>query len=265
VLIIDTAGRLGVDAAMMEEISALHAAINPIETFFVVDAMIGQDAINSARAFHASLPLTGIILTKLDGDARGGAALSVRHITGVPIKFSGVSEKMDGLEVFDATRMANRILGMGDILALVTEAQKSLDVSAAQDLANKVKSGGRFDLNDFKAQISQMKKMSSLSGLVDKLPAQMQQAMSSANMETAEKQVRRMEGIINAMTSLERAKPDLIKASRKRRIARGAGVQIQEVNRMLAQFEQMQAMMKKLKSGGMMKMLRNMKGMFAGH
>jgi len=261
VLIIDTAGRLGIDAAMMEEIAAVHAAVKPIETLFVVDAMVGQDAVNSARAFHDALPLTGIILTKLDGDSRGGAALSVRHITGVPIKFSGVSEKMDGLEAFDASRMANRILGMGDILALVAEAHKNMDVSAAQDLANKVKSGGKFDLNDFKAQISQMKKMGGMSALLDKLPAQMQQAASGANMGMAEKQVRRMEGMINSMTPLERAKPDLIKASRKRRIATGAGVQIQEVNRMLAQFEQMQSMMKKLKGGGMMKMMRSMKGM----
>jgi len=246
---------------MMEEIAAVHAAVKPIETLFVVDAMVGQDAVNSARAFHDALPLTGIILTKLDGDSRGGAALSVRHITGVPIKFSGVSEKMDGLEAFDASRMANRILGMGDILALVAEAHKNMDVSAAQDLANKVKSGGKFDLNDFKAQISQMKKMGGMSALLDKLPAQMQQAASGANMGMAEKQVRRMEGMINSMTPLERAKPDLIKASRKRRIATGAGVQIQEVNRMLAQFEQMQSMMKKLKGGGMMKMMRSMKGM----
>jgi signal recognition particle subunit SRP54 len=261
VLIIDTAGRLGVDEAMMAEIAAVHGAVKPIETLFVVDAMVGQDAVNSARAFHDALPLTGIILTKLDGDSRGGAALSVRHITGVPIKFSGVSEKMDGLEAFDASRMANRILGMGDILALVAEAHKNMDITAAQDLANKVKSGGKFDLNDFKAQISQMKKMGGLSGLLDKLPAQMQQAAAGANMGMAEKQVRRMEGIINSMTPLERAKPDLIKASRKRRIATGAGVQIQEVNRMLAQFEQMQSMMKKLKGGGMMKMMRSMKGM----
>ena len=261
VLIIDTAGRLGIDAALMEEIAAVHAAVKPIETLFVVDAMVGQDAVNSARAFHDALPLTGIILTKLDGDSRGGAALSVRHITGVPIKFSGVSEKMDGLEAFDAARMANRILGMGDILALVAEAQKNIDVSAAQDLANKIKSGGKFDLNDFKAQISQMKKMGGMAGLLDKLPASMQQAASGANLGMAEKQVRRMEGMINSMTPQERAKPDLIKASRKKRIAQGSGVQIQEVNRMLAQFEQMQSMMKKLKGGGMMKMMRSMKGM----
>lgn len=264
VLIIDTAGRLGVDEAMMAEIAAIHAAIKPIETLFVVDAMVGQDAINSARAFHDALPLTGIILTKLDGDSRGGAALSVRHITGVPIKFSGVSEKMDGLEAFDASRMANRILGMGDILALVEEAQKNIDVGAAQELAHKIKGGGKFDLNDFKAQISQMKNMGGLSGLLDKLPAHMQQAASGANMGLAEKQVRRMEGMINSMTPTERAKPELIKASRKRRIAMGAGVQIQEVNRMLVQFEQMQSMMKKLKGGGMLKMMRSMKGMMGG-
>jgi signal recognition particle subunit SRP54 len=264
VLIIDTAGRLGVDEAMMQEIASIHAAVKPIETLFVVDAMIGQDAVNSARAFHDALPLTGIVLTKLDGDSRGGAALSVRHITGVPIKFAGVSEKMDGLEAFDATRMANRVLGMGDILALVAEAQKNIDVAAAQDLANKMKGGGKFDLNDFKAQIAQMKNMGSLSGIIEKLPAQMQQAANGANLGQAEKQVRRMEGLINSMTPIERAKPDLIKASRKRRIANGAGVQIQEVNRMLAQFEQMQSMMKKLKGGGMMKMMRSMKGMMPG-
>jgi len=264
ILLIDTAGRLGVDAAMMEEIAAIHTAVSPIETLFVVDAMIGQDAVNSARAFNDALPLTGIVLTKLDGDSRGGAALSVRHITGVPIKFAGVSEKMDGLEAFDASRMANRILGMGDILALVAEAQKNMDVSAAQDLAQKMKGGGKFDLNDFKLQISQMKSMGGFSGLIDKLPAHMQQAANGANMGQAEKQVRRMEGIINSMTPLERTKPDLIKASRKRRIATGAGVQIQEVNRMLAQFEQMQSMMKKLKGGGLMKMMRSMKGMMPG-
>ena len=264
VLIIDTAGRLGIDVAMMEEISAVHAAVTPIETLFVVDAMLGQDAVNTAKAFNDALPLTGVILTKLDGDSRGGAALSVRHITGKPIKFAGVSEKLDGLEPFDPTRMANRILGMGDILALVESAQKGMDVVAAQDLAKKLKVGGKFDMNDFKQQLMQMKNMGGLSNLMDKLPAQLQQAASGANMGQAEKQVRRMEGMINSMTALERAKPELIKASRKRRIATGSGVQIQEVNRMLAQFEQMQSMMKKLKGGGMMKMLRGMKGMMPG-
>ncbi|MFZ6674916.1 signal recognition particle protein [Undibacterium sp. Xuan67W] len=264
VLIIDTAGRLGIDEAMMQEIAALHAAVKPIETLFVVDAMLGQDAVNTAKAFNDALPLTGVVLTKLDGDARGGAALSVRHITGKPIKFAGVAEKLDGLEAFDPVRMANRILGMGDILALVESAQKGMDVAAAQDLAHKIKGGGKFDMNDFKLQLSQMKKMGGLSNLMDKLPAQMQQAASGANMDQAEKNVRRMEGMINSMTPLERAKPDLIKASRKRRIAAGAGVQIQEVNRMLNQFEQMQSMMKKLQGGGMMKMLRSMKGMMPG-
>jgi signal recognition particle subunit SRP54 len=264
VLLVDTAGRLGIDEAMMQEISALHAELKPIETLFVVDAMLGQDAVNTARAFNDALPLTGVVLTKLDGDSRGGAALSVRHITGKPIKFVGVGEKLDGLEVFYPDRMANRILGMGDILALVEEAQRGVDVQAAQKLAEKVKKGGDFDLNDFKAQIGQMKNMGGLSSLMDKLPAQFQAAASQTNMDQAEKQVRRMEGIINAMTPSERAKPELIKASRKRRIAAGAGVQVQEVNRMLNQYDQMRTMMKKLKVGGMMKMMRSMKGMMPG-
>ena len=264
VLIIDTAGRLGIDEAMMQEISALHAAVTPIETLFVVDAMLGQDAINTAKAFNDALPLTGIVLTKLDGDSRGGAALSVRHVTGKPIKFAGVSEKLDGLEAFDPDRMANRVLGMGDIVALVEEARKNVDAKAAEDLAKKLKSGARFDLNDFKMQISQMKKMGGLSSMIDKLPAQLQMAAGNANMEHAEKNVRRMEGIINAMTPQERSKPDLIKASRKRRIAQGAGVQVQEVNRLLSQFEQMQTMMKKLKGGGMMKLMRGLQGMMPG-
>ncbi|ALS59228.1 MULTISPECIES: signal recognition particle protein [Pandoraea] len=264
VLLVDTAGRLGIDEAMMQEITALHTELKPIETLFVVDAMLGQDAVNTARAFNEALPLTGVVLTKLDGDSRGGAALSVRHITGKPIKFVGVGEKLDGLEVFHPDRMANRILGMGDILALVEEAQRGVDVQAAQKLAEKVKKGGDFDLNDFKAQIGQMKKMGGLSSLMDKLPAQFQAAASQTNMDQAEKQVRRMEGIINSMTPTERAKPELIKASRKRRIAAGAGVQVQEVNRMLNQYDQMRTMMKKLKGGGMMKMMRSMKGMMPG-
>ena len=264
VLIIDTAGRLGIDEAMMLEIKALHAAVKPIETLFVVDAMLGQDAINTAKAFSDALPLTGIVLTNLDGDSRGGAALSVRHITGKPIKFAGVAEKLDGLEAFDPARMADRILGMGDILALVEEARKGVDMEAAQGLAQKIKVGGKFDLNDFKSQLAQMKKMGGMSNLMDKLPAQLQQAAAGANMGMADKQVVRMEGIINSMTPQERAKPELIKASRKRRIATGAGVQVQEVNRMLTQFEQMQSMMKKLKGGNMMKMMRGMKGMLPG-
>jgi signal recognition particle subunit SRP54 len=264
VLIIDTAGRLGIDEAMMAEITALHSAVKPIETLFVVDAMLGQDAINTAKAFNDALPLTGVVLTKLDGDSRGGAALSVRHITGKPIKFAGVAEKLDGLEAFDAQRMADRILGMGDILALVEGARKGVDLAAAKDLAQKIKGGGKFDLNDFKSQISQMKKMGGIASLMDKLPAQFQQAAAGTDMGVADKQVRRMEGIINAMTPAERSKPELIKASRKRRIATGAGVQVQEVNRMLAQFDQMQSMMKKLKGGGLMKMMRGMKGMIPG-
>ena len=264
VLIVDTAGRLGIDEAMMKEIAELHGILKPAETLFVVDAMLGQDAVNTAKAFSDALPLTGVVLTKLDGDSRGGAALSVRHVTGKPIKFVGVAEKLDGLEVFHPDRMANRILGMGDILALVEEAQKGVDGAAAQKLADKVKKGGDFDLNDFRAQLSQMKKMGGLSSLMDKLPAQFQQAAAGADMGVAEKQMRRMEGIINSMTLLERAKPDLIKAQRKRRIAAGAGVQVQEVNRMLNQYEQMRGMMKKLKGGNLQKMMRGMKGMMPG-
>ena len=264
VVIVDTAGRLGIDEAMMDEIRALHAAINPAETLFVVDAMLGQDAINTAKAFNDALPLTGVVLTKLDGDSRGGAALSVRHVTGRPIKFVGVGEKLDGLEVFHPDRMASRILGMGDIMALVEDAQRGVDVKAAQKLADKVKKGGDFDLNDFRAQLTQMKSMGGLSTLMDKLPAQFQQAAGKADMGQAEKQMRRMEGIICSMTPGERAKPELIKASRKRRIAIGAGVQVQEVNRMLAQYDQMRGMMKKLKGGNMAKMMRGMKGMLPG-
>ncbi|CAM2947789.1 MULTISPECIES: signal recognition particle protein [Cupriavidus] len=264
VLIVDTAGRLGIDEAMMQEIAALHAELKPAETLFVVDAMLGQDAVNTAKAFNDTLPLTGVVLTKLDGDARGGAALSVRHITGRPIKFVGVGEKLDGLEPFYPDRMAQRILGMGDILALVEEAQRGVDMAAAEKLAKKIKKTGDFDLEDFKAQIGQMKKMGGLGSLVDKLPAQFAQQAQGANMDQAEKQVARMEGIINSMTPAERAKPDLIKASRKRRIAAGAGVPVQEVNRLLNQFDQMQSMMKKLKGGGMMKMMRQMGAMKGG-
>ncbi|MEW6707790.1 MAG: signal recognition particle protein [Pseudomonadota bacterium] len=262
VLLVDTAGRLAIDEAMMAEIRELHATLNPVETLFVVDAMQGQDAVNTAKAFKEALPLTGVVLTKLDGDSRGGAALSVRAITGAPIKFAGVSEKIDGLEVFDAERHAGRVLGMGDIVALVEEVQKGVDIQAAQKLAEKVKSGG-FDLNDFLAQISQMKKMGGLSSLMDKLPTEMMNKAKAgpADLDRAERDVRRMEGIINSMTPQERGKPELIKASRKRRIAAGAGVQVQEVNRLLNQFEQMQAVMKKMKGGGLMKMMKRMGGM----
>jgi signal recognition particle subunit SRP54 len=266
VLLVDTAGRLAIDEALMAEIRELHAALNPIETLFVVDAMQGQDAVNTARAFREALPLSGVVLTKLDGDSRGGAALSVRQVAGAPIKFAGVSEKIDGLEVFDAERHAGRVLGMGDIVALVEEVQKGVDMAAATKLAEKIKAGDGFDLNDFLAQISQMKNMGGLSSLMDKLPAQMAAKAGQADMDRAERDVKRMEGILNAMTAKERRQPALLtdgktKASRKRRIALGAGVQIQDVNRLLNQFEQMQSMMKKMKGGGLMKMMKRMGGM----
>jgi len=261
VLLVDTAGRLAIDEALMAEIRGLHAALDPVETLFVVDAMQGQDAVNTAKAFKEALPLTGIVLTKMDGDSRGGAALSVRAITGAPIKFAGTSEKLDGLEVFDAQRHAGRILGMGDILGLVEQVQQNVDVAAAQKLADKVKAGDSFDLNDFLSQISQMKKMGGLGGLMDKLPSQMMGKaahLGPAEMDRAERDVRRMEGIICSMTPLERRKPELLKATRKRRIAGGAGVHVQEVNRLLNQYEQMRDMMKKMKGGGMMKMMKRM-------
>ena len=260
VLLVDSAGRLAIDEALMAEIQALHAALNPVETLFVVDAMQGQDAANTAKAFKDALPLTGIVLTKMDGDARGGAALSVRQITGAPIKFAGVSEKIDGLEVFDAERHAGRILGMGDVLALVEQVTANVDIEAARKLAEKVKSGSGFDLQDFLGQLQQMKQMGGLSSLMDKLPAQMAAKATDADLTRAEKDVRRKEGIINSITPAERRKPELLKASRKRRIASGAGVQVQDVNRMLNQFEQMQGMMKKMKGGGLMKMMKRMGG-----
>ncbi len=261
VLLVDTAGRLAIDEALMLEIRELHGVLNPVETLFVVDAMQGQDAVNTARAFKQSLPLTGIILTKLDGDSRGGAALSVRQITGAPIKFAGTSEKIDGLEVFDAERHAGRILGMGDILALVEQVTSGVDFAAAQKLAAKVKSGTGFDLNDFLAQIQQMKQMGGLSSLMDKMPAAIAAKAGQIDMGRAEKDIQRKQGIIHSMTPLERQKPEIIKATRKRRIAAGAGVQVQEVNRMLKEFEQMQDMMKKMKGSGMMKMMKRMGGM----
>ena len=267
VLLVDTAGRLAIDEALMAEIKALHAELKPVETLFVVDAMQGQDAANTARAFSDALPLTGIVLTKLDGDSRGGAALSVRQITGVPIKFAGTSEKIDGLEVFDAERHAGRVLGMGDIVALVEQVTAGVDMEAAQKLASKVKSGGSFDLNDFLAQIQQMKQMGGLSSLMDKLPSQLTAKAGSMDMDKVEKDIGRKQGIIHSMTPQERKKPELIKATRKRRIAAGAGVQVQDVNRMLKEFEQMQDMMKKMSGGGMMKMMKRMgamKGMMGG-
>jgi len=261
VLIVDTAGRLAIDEAMMREIAELHAALHPVETLFIVDAMQGQDAVNTARAFHDTLPLTGVILTKLDGDARGGAALSVRQVTGAPIKFAGVSEKVDGLEVFHPERMASRILGMGDVLSLIEDAHRNVDVEQAKKLARKVKSGKDFDLDDFKAQIAQMRKMGGLAALVDKLPAEVARAAQGATLD--ERRIARIEGIINAMTQQERVKPELLKASRKRRVAAGAGVSVQEVNQLLNQFAQTQKMMKMVAKGPQ-KMMRGLRSLMAG-
>jgi signal recognition particle subunit SRP54 len=264
VLIVDTAGRLAIDEEMMREIRDLHAAVSPIETLFVVDAMQGQDAVNTAKAFSEALPLTGVVLTKLDGDSRGGAALSVRHVTGAPIKFAGVGEKLAGLEPFHPDRMASRILGMGDVLSLVEEARKGIDMEEAEKLARKVKSGQGFDLEDFRGQLLQMKKMGGLSALMDKLPAQLAQAAQSAGGQMDDRVLRRTVGIIDSMTAKERARPELLKASRKRRIAAGSGVSVQEVNRLLNQFEQMQKMMKMVQKGGLSRMMRGMKGMLPG-
>jgi len=261
VLVVDTAGRLSIDEAMMREIADLHAAVSPVETLFVVDAMQGQDAVNTARAFREALPLTGVILTKLDGDSRGGAALSVRHVTGAPIKFAGVSEKIDGLEVFHPERMASRILGMGDVLTLIEDAHKSVDVEQAKKLARKVKSGKGFDLDDFKSQIGQMRKMGGLAALVDKLPAEIARVAQGATLDDG--RVARLEGIINSMTPQERVKPELLKASRKRRIAAGAGVSVQEVNQLLNQFEQAQKMMKMVAKGPQ-KMMRGLRHLMPG-
>ncbi|NDU91175.1 MAG: signal recognition particle protein [Ferrovum sp.] len=263
VLIVDTAGRLAIDDAMMREIQQLHQSVHPIETLFVVDAMQGQDAVNTARAFSEALPLTGIILTKLDGDARGGAALSVRHVTQKPIKFIGVGEKLTGLETFHPERMASRILGMGDVLSLIEEAHRTVDRVEAEKLANKIKKGLDFDLEDFKAQLVQMKKSGGLGAMMDKLPTQLTRNLP-ANAAMDDRAINRIEGIINAMTPLERRRPELLKASRKRRIAAGSGVQVQEVNRLLTQFEQMQKMMKMMSKGGLAKMMRGMKGLMPG-
>jgi signal recognition particle subunit SRP54 len=246
---------------MMREIAELHAVVKPVETLFIVDSMQGQDAVNTARAFREALPLTGVILTKLDGDARGGAALSVRQVTGAPIKFAGVSEKIDGLEVFHPERMASRILGMGDVLSLIEDAHRSVDIEEAKKLAKKVKTGKGFDLEDFKGQIAQMRKMGGLSALVDKLPAELARAAQGATLD--DRKVARLEGIINSMTPQERAKPELLKASRKRRIAAGAGVSVQEVNQLLNQFEQTQKMMKMVAKGPQ-KMLRGLKNLMPG-
>ncbi len=259
VLIVDTAGRLHIDDEMMQEIKRLHGAVEPVETLFVVDSMTGQDAANTAKAFNDALPLTGVILTKTDGDARGGAALSIRHITGKPIKFLGIGEKTTALEPFHPDRMASRILGMGDVLSLIEEVEQKVDRKEAERLAQKVSKGKGFNLDDFRSQLKQMQNMGGLAGLMDKMPGMsgMTQAMKS---QVDDKQIRRLEAMINSMTPHERRFPKVINGSRKKRIAAGSGTQIQDVNRMLKQFTQMQKMMKKMSKGGMKKMMRGMKG-----
>jgi len=255
VLIVDTAGRLHVDAAMMEEIKAIHAAIRPVETLFVVDAMTGQDAANTARAFDEALPLTGIILTKTDGDARGGAALSIRQITGKPIKFLGTGEKTTALEPFHPDRIASRILGMGDVLSLVEEVQSKVDREQAERLVKKLKKGKDFDLADFREQLVQMTKMGGMASLMDKLPG-MSQVPEHMKNQVNDKEMGKLAAIIDSMTRQERQFPAIIKGSRRRRIALGSGTQVQDVNKLLKQFAQMQKVMKKMKGGGMAKMMR---------
>jgi signal recognition particle subunit SRP54 len=260
VLIVDTAGRLAVDTEMMNEIKELHGAVKPVETLFVVDAMTGQDAANTAKAFNEALPLTGVILTKADGDARGGAALSVKHITGKPIKFLGMGEKLEALEPFHPQRIASRILGMGDVLSLIEEVERKVDKNKAAKLAQKVKKGKGFDLQDFKEQLEQMRNMGGMMSLMDKMPG-MGNMTAKIKDQANDKQFTQMEAIINSMTPGERERPDVIKGSRKRRIAAGSGTQIQDVNKLLKQFSQMQKMMKKMSGGGMKKMMRGMGGM----
>jgi len=261
VVIIDTAGRLHIDDDMMTEIKNIHAAINPIETLFTVDSMTGQDAANTAKAFNDALPLTGIILTKTDGDARGGAALSIRHITGKPIKFMGVGEKTDALEPFHPDRLVSRILGMGDVLSLVEQAQHKMDKGAAEKLATKLKKGKGFDLEDFRDQLRQMSNMGGIGSMMDKMPG-MANIPAAAKAQVNDKETGKLEAIINSMTPKERKRPDVIKGSRKKRIAAGSGTQIQDVNKLLKQFTQMQKMMKKMSGkGGMKKMMRSMQGM----
>ncbi|HIF9241190.1 TPA: signal recognition particle protein [Photobacterium damselae] len=263
VLIVDTAGRLHVDSEMMDEIKDVHQVLNPVETLFVVDAMTGQDAANTAKAFNDALPLTGVILTKVDGDARGGAALSVRHITGKPIKFLGVGEKTDALEPFHPDRVASRILGMGDVLSLIEDIERNVDKDEAEKLAKKFKEKKGFDLEDFRSQLQQMKKMGGMMGMLDKLPG-MSQLPGDVKDKVDDKIFVQMEAIINSMTPGERERPDLIKGSRKKRIAAGSGTQVQDVNRLLKQFTQMQKMMKKMQKGGIKNMMRQMKGMMPG-
>jgi signal recognition particle subunit SRP54 len=263
VLIVDTAGRLHVDELMMQEIKELHSAIKPVETLFVVDSMTGQDAANTAKAFNEALPLTGVILTKTDGDARGGAALSIRQITGKPIKFIGVGEKTDALEPFHPDRIASRILGMGDVLSLVEEVSRKVDHEKAAKLARKLQKGKGFDLGDFREQMLQMANMGGMGGLLDKLPG-MSGIPEHVKNQVNDKEIGRLIAIINSMTPQERSFPAVIKGSRKRRIAMGSGTQVQDVNKLLKQFTQMQKMMKKMKGGGMKKMLRGLGGKLPG-
>ncbi|MGQ4275533.1 signal recognition particle protein [Pseudidiomarina sp. E22-M8] len=260
VVLVDTAGRTAIDEAMMTEIKDLHNAIKPIETLFVVDAMTGQDAANTAKAFNEALPLTGVVLTKTDGDARGGAALSIRHITGKPIKFLGVGEKNTALEPFHPERVASRILGMGDVMSLIDELEQNVDRTKAEKVAKKVMKEGKFSLEDFRDQLAQMRDMGGMMGLMDKMPG-MGKMTSQMKGQLDDKMTIRMEAIISSMTPKEREFPDLIKGSRKRRIAAGSGTQVQDVNKLLKQFLQMQKMMKKMKGGGMAKMMRSMGGM----
>lgn len=260
VLLVDTAGRLAIDQQMMDEIAALHGQLAPVETLFVVDAMTGQDAANTAKAFNDALPLTGVVLTKADGDARGGAALSVRHITGKPIKFIGVGEKTDALEPFYPDRIASRILGMGDVLSLIEEAEQKVDKKKAERLARKIKKGKGFDLEDFKEQLTQMQNMGGVASIMDKMPGMGAMPPGAANM-VDDTQFRRMEAIINSMTMRERVNPDILNGSRKRRITQGSGTQIQDLNRLLKQHKQMQKVMKKMKGGGMANMMRGLGGM----
>lgn len=263
VLLVDTAGRLHIDAEMMDEARAIHAAIAPTETLFVVDSMTGQDAVNTAKAFDEALPLTGVILTKVDGDARGGAALSVRHVTGKPIKFLGVGERTTALEPFHPDRMASRILGMGDVLSLVEEVERSVDKDKAEKLAKKLQKGQGFDLEDFREQLLQIGKMGGLTGLLEKLPG-MRDIPAAVRNQIDDKDIRRQIAIVNSMTPAERRRPEIINGSRKRRIAQGSGTQVQDVNRLLKQFKQMQRMMKQFRKGGMRKLMRQFGGMGGG-
>ncbi|MCK3655376.1 signal recognition particle protein [Pasteurellaceae bacterium Macca] len=263
VLIVDTAGRLHVDSDMMAEIQQIHQVLNPIETLFTVDAMTGQDAANTAKAFNEALPLTGVILTKVDGDARGGAALSIRQITGKPIKFLGVGEKTDALEPFHPDRVASRILGMGDVMSLIEDLQRSVDQEKAEKMAQKFKKGDAFTLDDFREQLVEMKKMGGMMSMLDKLPGAKNLPDHVKN-QVDDKMFNKMEAIINSMTLKERANPEIIKGSRRRRIALGSGTQVQDVNKLLKQFDEMQRMMKKMRKGGMAKMMRGMKGMMGG-